>query len=392
MSKSPSLRRIKADIRELSIDPSDQYYAAPLETDMFEWHFTIRGPADSEFAGGVYHGKILLPPEYPFKPPNIVFCTPSGRFETNVKVCLSFSAHHPELWQPAWGIRLILEAIISFLPTPADGAIGALDWTKEERAKLAKESVKFHCPVCCAAGQSCAELLPDITPAADEKSEDNGNNDKKKKKSKFQEEIEKLKMLQGMHHAKEEEEDDDVADSGGESKEEAKETEQGGSSSSTDETSQLLPSVTEDGADNTCASESQETKPKPTEEANKNAKPAPLPDQNPRDQSSSEPSDANPALEKSTPDNATESPTTTNVTGVAAAGETAAGNQTSAAVAPPAINNQGNIPAASPQHSILVTEPFLNGMILAFSVTVTYLLTQAYYLLEELNVLNTVNK
>jgi len=32
MSKSPSLRRIKADIRELSIDPSDQYYAAPLET------------------------------------------------------------------------------------------------------------------------------------------------------------------------------------------------------------------------------------------------------------------------------------------------------------------------------------------------------------------------
>ncbi|KAK1743229.1 ubiquitin-conjugating enzyme E2 [Skeletonema marinoi] len=391
MSKSPSLRRIKADIRELSIDPSDQYYAAPLETDMFEWHFTIRGPADSEFAGGVYHGKILLPPEYPFKPPNIVFCTPSGRFETNVKVCLSFSAHHPELWQPAWGIRLILEAIISFLPTPADGAIGALDWTKEERAKLAKESVKFHCPVCCAVGQSCAELLPDIPPAADEKSEDNGNNDKKKKTSKFQEEIEKLKMLQGMHHAKEEEEDDDVADSGGESKEEAKETEQGGSTS-IDETSQLLPSVTEDGAD-TCASESQETKPKPIEEANDNAKPAPLPDQNPPDQSSSEPSDMNPALEQSTPDNATESPTTTNVTSAAGAGaETSAGNQTSDAVAPPAINNQGNIPAASPQHSILVTEPFLNGMILAFSVTVMYLLTQAYYLLEELNVLNTVNK
>ena len=90
MSKSPSLRRIKADIRELSIDPSDQYYAAPLETDMFEWHFTIRGPADTEFAGGVYHGRILLPPEYPFKPPNIVFLTPSGRFETNTKVCLSF--------------------------------------------------------------------------------------------------------------------------------------------------------------------------------------------------------------------------------------------------------------------------------------------------------------
>jgi len=95
-------------------------------------HFTIRGADDTEFAGGIYHGRILLPPEYPFKPPNIVFLTPSGRFEVGTKVCLSFSAHHPELWQPAWGIRLILEALISFLPTPADGAIGALDWTKEE--------------------------------------------------------------------------------------------------------------------------------------------------------------------------------------------------------------------------------------------------------------------
>ena len=162
MSKSPSLRRIKADIRELSIDPSDQYHAAPLEHDMFEWHFTIRGAEGTDFAGGVYHGRILLPPEYPFKPPNIVFLTPSGRFETGVKVCLSFSAHHPELWQPAWGVRLILEALISFLPTPADGAIGALDWTPAERRKLAGESSKFRCPVCChSGGMTCVDLLPE---------------------------------------------------------------------------------------------------------------------------------------------------------------------------------------------------------------------------------------
>jgi len=133
MSKPPALRRIQADIRELSIDPSDQYAASPLEDDMFEWHFTIRGAPDTDFEGGIYHGRILLPKDYPFKPPNIVFLTPSGRFETGVKVCLSFSAHHPELWQPAWGIRLILEALISFLPTPADGAIGALDWSSAER-------------------------------------------------------------------------------------------------------------------------------------------------------------------------------------------------------------------------------------------------------------------
>jgi ubiquitin-conjugating enzyme E2 J1 len=60
MSKSPSLRRIQADIRELARDPSDRYFAAPLENDMFEWHFTIRGADGTDFEGGVYHGRILV--------------------------------------------------------------------------------------------------------------------------------------------------------------------------------------------------------------------------------------------------------------------------------------------------------------------------------------------
>jgi ubiquitin-conjugating enzyme E2 J1 len=60
MSKSPSLRRIQADVRELALDPSDRYYAAPLDNDMFEWHFTIRGADGTDFEGGIYHGRILV--------------------------------------------------------------------------------------------------------------------------------------------------------------------------------------------------------------------------------------------------------------------------------------------------------------------------------------------
>ena len=196
MSKSPSLRRIQADIRELALDPSDRYTAAPLDSDMFEWHFTIRGPPDSDFAGGIYHGRILLPPEYPFKPPHIIFLTKTGRFETNTKVCLSFSAFHPELWQPAWGIRLILEALISFLPTPADGALGAIDWSSSERQHLAKASVQYFCPVC---QKRCAEMLPLECKTATTASEEGS-----KTKSKFQKEIEKLQQLQMQQHPKDE--------------------------------------------------------------------------------------------------------------------------------------------------------------------------------------------
>lgn len=74
-----------------------------MQSNMFDWHFTLRGPRDTEFEGGVYHGRILLPSDYPFKPPNIMLLTPNGRFEVRKKICLSISAYHPEEWQPAWG-------------------------------------------------------------------------------------------------------------------------------------------------------------------------------------------------------------------------------------------------------------------------------------------------
>ena len=56
-------------------EPSDRYHAAPLEDNMFDWHFTIRGPRDTDFEGGIYHGRIILPSDYPFRPPNIVLLT-----------------------------------------------------------------------------------------------------------------------------------------------------------------------------------------------------------------------------------------------------------------------------------------------------------------------------
>lgn len=111
---------------------------------MLQWYFTIRGPPDTDFEGGMYHGQILLPAQYPYKPPNIIWLTPNGRFEVGKRICLSISAHHPEDWQPAWGVRTILEALISFMPAPANGAVGALDWTPAERQACAKESQRMR--------------------------------------------------------------------------------------------------------------------------------------------------------------------------------------------------------------------------------------------------------
>lgn len=45
------------------------------------------------------------------------------------------------------------------MPTPGQGAVGSLDYTDEERKKLAKESVDFECTEC----GKVLDLLPEVT-------------------------------------------------------------------------------------------------------------------------------------------------------------------------------------------------------------------------------------
>lgn len=143
------LSRILREYREIQKEPSSYWCAFPINMDEpYEWHFTIRGPAGTEFEGGMYHGRILLPHSYPFSPPSLMMLTGNGRFEVGKKVCLSASNYHPELWQPAWGIRTMLDALHAFFPTPGEGAIHSLDWSPEIRRKLAKDSVNWRCNTC----------------------------------------------------------------------------------------------------------------------------------------------------------------------------------------------------------------------------------------------------
>ena len=144
-----SLKRIQKEFQNMINGPSEDFYANPIKDDMFCWHFTIRGPPDTEFEGGLYHGIIKLPMSYPNRPPSIMFLTPNGRFDVNMDVCLSMTRYHKEEWQAAWTIRSMLEAIIAFFPVKEEhNAIGALDSSVESRKHFAKLSVKYKCDIC----------------------------------------------------------------------------------------------------------------------------------------------------------------------------------------------------------------------------------------------------
>ena len=133
LTLSTAVRRILQEAKELANDESTDYTAAPLEVcrnfppptqqafthltpgrhirescphralsgwificESKEWHCTIRGPTGTEFEGGLYHFRILLPSEYPFRPPSILMLTPNGRFELNTKA----RSLTPQLPQP----------------------------------------------------------------------------------------------------------------------------------------------------------------------------------------------------------------------------------------------------------------------------------------------------
>lgn len=177
-TKSPTIKRILKEATELRSNPDATLHAAPLEDNLFVWHFTIQGPPSTPYASGIYHGRITLPPSYPLRPPSFRFYTPSGRFEVNREICLSISGHHEETWQPAWGIRTALWALRAFMEGGAQGQVGGMEMGEAERKRLAGESRGWKCDQCGGCtnedllreeGKRCEELGHEASTKADAK-------------------------------------------------------------------------------------------------------------------------------------------------------------------------------------------------------------------------------
>ncbi|KAK6505141.1 hypothetical protein TWF481_007062 [Arthrobotrys musiformis] len=159
---SPGVRRILKEAQEIANSPSRDFTAHPLDHDLFEWHFTLRGPpAPSPFADGFYHGRIILSPNYPMRPPMFRFLTPSGRFEVNRDICLSISGFHEETWQPSWSIRLALIALRAHMDADPQGQVGGLACTTETRREYAVQSRDFRCSECGGGGEEEAMKIPE---------------------------------------------------------------------------------------------------------------------------------------------------------------------------------------------------------------------------------------
>jgi len=136
-------RRLQRELAALAREPVPHIVARPLEDNILEWHYVIAAAADTPYAGGHYHGRLRFPADYPLRPPAVLMLTPSGRFKTNRRLCLSMSDFHPESWNPMWSVATILTGLYSFMLEDAP-TLGSVDATAAQRRELAARSLAFN--------------------------------------------------------------------------------------------------------------------------------------------------------------------------------------------------------------------------------------------------------
>ena len=141
MANRACLARLRKEV--INFDPPPYIRAAPLENNLQEWHYVLQGPPDSPYEGGLYHGKLKFPDDFPFKPPSIFMLTPNGRYETGRRLCLSISDFHPETWVPTWSVSSILNGVLSFMLEDSPST-GCIQTSVAERQRLRGKTTDFN--------------------------------------------------------------------------------------------------------------------------------------------------------------------------------------------------------------------------------------------------------
>ena len=113
-----AMRRLMADLRELERDTPEGISAAPIsDANLLVWNASIFGPDETPWEGGIYPLRLTFPPQYPTKPPRVVFLC--EMYHPNVyadgNLCLDIIQ---DKWTPVYTVGKLLQSILSLLTDP----------------------------------------------------------------------------------------------------------------------------------------------------------------------------------------------------------------------------------------------------------------------------------
>jgi ubiquitin-conjugating enzyme E2 D/E len=114
-------KRLQKELQDISKDTPANCSAGLLSNDLFIWQATIIGPTETPYEGGIFHLKMVFPPDYPFKAPLVSFTTRiyHPNINENGSICLDILKNE---WSPVLTVSKLLLSICSLLnePNPND--------------------------------------------------------------------------------------------------------------------------------------------------------------------------------------------------------------------------------------------------------------------------------
>jgi len=119
-----TMNRLIKDLKEIMKNPlSDNgIFYSHDEENMLKGYAMIIGPSETPYFGGYYFFELNYPANYPYSPPNIVYCTNAEKIRfnpnlyTNGKVCLSLlNTWKGEQWTSCQTISTILLTLCTVL-------------------------------------------------------------------------------------------------------------------------------------------------------------------------------------------------------------------------------------------------------------------------------------
>ncbi|ELP92765.1 ubiquitin-conjugating enzyme E2, putative [Entamoeba invadens IP1] len=136
-------RKITVEMKEAA-KSNDKYIIMKFDPqNILNCYYVFIGPEETPFEGGMYFGKVVIPTDYPFRPPSLLMYTPSGRFAVDTRICISISDFHPETWNPAYNISSVLTGLLSFMTSNETGTGSFNDPPQKQRA-YAKASMEWN--------------------------------------------------------------------------------------------------------------------------------------------------------------------------------------------------------------------------------------------------------
>jgi ubiquitin-conjugating enzyme E2 D/E len=119
-----SLKRVMMELKQVAsgtqaiwMHSGEGIHVFPSPDTISFWRVLIAGPSGSPFESGVFALNVIIPSDYPFKPPQITFETPVYHCNVNDsgKICLDILY---DRWSPSLSVPKCLEAIRIMLMEP----------------------------------------------------------------------------------------------------------------------------------------------------------------------------------------------------------------------------------------------------------------------------------